>query len=130
MASLANTALLYNLGLEGFANDDNRTASGNNTQTGASPINGQLTRCLIAGATTNSFILKSVLTGDGWPLVFVVNDSPVALNIFPAVGDFNNGVLNQALSVPAGQSGIFVRVPNHIASQQSSTPGWRSVAIP
>ena len=46
-------------------------------------------------------------------------------NVFPAVGEQNNGVNNSALNIPAGQSGIFVRVPNNIG-----TAGWRSVAIP
>jgi hypothetical protein len=128
--SLANAALIYTLGLLGTPVDDNRTAAGNNTQAGAAAILSELTRVTISSAGNNSLILRSVLTGDASPLTFVVNDGNSSINVFPAVGDFMNGVANQALAIPAGQSGIFVRVPNHIASQLSSTPGWRSVAIP
>lgn len=127
--SLANNALLNALALDGIPVDDDRTAGGPagvTTQAGASALVSQLTRFTVGGANF-SCVMKSVLSGDASPLSFVVNDTATAINFFPAPGEFNNGTVNQVLSIPAGQSLIAVRVPNNLAGASS---GWRSAVIP
>jgi hypothetical protein len=127
--SLANNAVLNSLSLAGTVIDDNQTAggaSGATVQAGATSILGEGIRVLRGGAGT-SVILKSVLSGDAGPMVWVINDGPNSINAFPAAGEFNNGVVNQVLAVPAGQSAIFVRVPNNLAGSSS---GWRSSVVP
>jgi hypothetical protein len=127
--SLANSALLNSLSLAGTVLDDNQTAGGATgvtVQAGATSIVGEGNRVL-RGAAGTSVILKSVLSGDAGPLVWIVNDGPNSINAFPAAGEFNNGGANQVLAVPAGQGAIFVRVPNNLAGSSS---GWRSAVIP
>lgn len=125
--SLANQALLNSLGITNFwVTDDDIFLPNVTIQAGAHPIRGETVRVTQASAGS-SMLLKSVLSGDAAPLTFVINDSAVSINVFPAVGEQNNGVTNAVLAIPAGQSGIFVRVPNNLAGSSS---GWRSVAIP
>jgi hypothetical protein len=123
--SVANIALLYNLGLLQFPVYDNLTAGAAATQNGAPLLIGELCRCTSA-VGTGSFMLKSLLTEDGPPLVFVVNDSANTINVYPFVGEKINGGTNTALAIPAGQSGIFISVPN----AKGATLDWRSAVIP
>lgn len=127
--SLANDSLRNSLALQGWIIDDDQTAGGATgvtVQAGATPIVTEGIRITRGGAGT-SIIMKSVLSGDASPMTFVINDGPNSINAFPAVGEFNNGVVNQVLAVPASQSAIFIRVPNNIAGSSS---GWRSAVIP
>lgn len=122
--SLINTSLIYNLGLTNVAFVDNLVGAANNVQAGATPLTSEVNRVTKSGATTNSFILKSILTGDASTLTFVVNDSANTVNVFPFVGEKQNGVANAGLAIAAGASGIFSMVPNSL-----SGPEWRSAAI-
>lgn len=128
--SLANSALLNSLALQGTPLQDDETAGGPTgaatVQAGATAVIGEAVRILRASAGA-SVILKSVLGGDAAFLTWIINDSPNSINTFPAVGEFNNGVVNQVLAVPAGQSAIYVRVPNNLGGSSS---GWRSAVIP
>lgn len=127
--SLANQSLYNALSLAGTVLDDGATAggaAGSVVQAGATPVVGEGVR-ILRGAAGTSVILKSVLSGDAGPLTWIINDGPNSINSFPAPGEFNNGVVNQVLAIPAGQSAIFVRVPNNLAGSSS---GWRSAVIP
>jgi hypothetical protein len=127
--SLANSAVLNSLALQGWFFDDDQTAggpAGSTVQAGATAIIGEGTR-ITRGAAGTSVICKSVLSGDAAPMTFIINDGPNSINAFPAVGEFNNGVVNQVLAIPAGQSAVFIRVPNNLAGSSS---GWRSAVIP
>lgn len=127
--SLANNSLLNSLALAGTVLDDGATAGGAGgsvVQAGATAVLGEGVR-ILRGAAGTSVIMKGVLSGDAGPLTWIINDGPNSINAFPAVGEFNNGVVNQVLAVPAGQSAIFVRVPNNLAGASS---GWRSAVIP
>ena len=123
--SVANTALLYNLGLLAFPVTDDLTAGPASTQNGAPVLNGELCRCVSSGVN-GSFMLKSLLTQDAPPLVFVVNDSPNTIKVYPFTGENVGGSGNSPLSIPAGQSGIFISVPN----AKGGTQDWRSAVIP
>ena len=129
--SVANNALLYNLGLLGTpVNDDNLANSAAvNTQAAATPVIGELFRVSgtspTQGTVNSSCILKQISTGEASALTFVVNDASVNIRVFCAVGETLGGVLNSSIAVPAGQSAIFVRVPNSLG-----TADWRAAVIP
>lgn len=129
--SLANSALLNTLAIflsTPLQDDETAGGPGNvTTQAGATAIIGEAVRVTRGPTIGNSLVLKSVLSGDASPMTFVVNDGPNSINVYPAPGEFNNGTQNQVLAVPAGQSGIFIRVPNNLAGSSS---GWRSAVIP
>ncbi len=130
--STANDALLYNLGLTGFpVYDDVFIATAQITQALSVPVFGELTRVVSAPAN-GALILKSLLSNDAPPLVFVVNDSAQTIVVFCFKGENLNGSLNGSLSIPSGQSGIFVRVPPTAAKGGAGvgTTDWRSAAIP
>lgn len=131
--SVANNALLYNLGLLGTPVDDNQVAAAgitcastpNARQVGA-VIRSELTRFTRAtDPTNNAALLKSISTGEAAALTFVINDAPNPIQVFCASGEKLNGSTNGSLSIPAGQSGIFVRVPNNLGGAD-----WRASAIP
>lgn len=122
--SLINTSLFYNLAYTIVAFEDNLAGAANNVQAGATPLRCEVNRVTKSGATTNSFILKSILTGDASVLTWVINDSANTINVFPFVGDKQNGVANAGLAIAAGASGIFSLVPNALGG-----PDWRSAAI-
>jgi hypothetical protein len=127
--SLANSALLNSLALQGTPLQDCETAggaTGSTVQAGATAIIGTAIRVL-RGAAGTSLIQKSVLSGDAAPQVFVINDGPNSINVYPAPGEFNNGTANQVLACPAGQSQTWIRVPNNLAGSSS---GWRSCVVP
>src|SRR5260370_39535620 len=133
--SLANQSLLNSLALQGTPLQDCETAvgsPGSTTAPVATAILGEAVRVL-RSAAGGSLILKSVLAGEGSPLQFVINDSPNSINVFPfqnaagAQQDFMNGVAGAALAIPAGQSGLLVRVPNNLSGGSS---GFRGCVIP
>jgi len=123
--SLANQALLYNLALLGTTVDDDLIAFSGGTQSGAVPVRSEAAR-VIGGVLNSSLVLKSITSGEASQLTFVVNDGPNAIKVFCAPGETLNGGANGSLAIPAGQSGIFVRVPNAL----SAGGDWRAAAIP
>jgi hypothetical protein len=124
--SAANTALLYNLGLLAFPVTDDLSTTANNTQTAAPVLIGELCRVVTAVAN-GSFVLKQLLTLEAPPLVFVVNDSANTIKVFSFIGETLNGGANGALSIPTGQSGIFISVPGQ---KNAGVTDWRAAVIP
>lgn len=122
--SLINTSLVYNLAFTTVAFVDNMVGAANNAQAGATPLISEVNRVTKSTASLNSFILKSVLTGDASVLTWVINDSANTINVFPFVGEKQNGVANAGLAIAAGAAGVFVLVTNAL-----SGPEWRSAAI-
>lgn len=131
--STANDALLYNLGITGFpVFDDVLIGAANITQALALPVFGELARVISSPATNGSMILKSSLSNDAPPLAFVVNDSANTIRVFSFAGENLNGSLNGSLSIPSGQSGIFIKVPPATTKGGGGggTTDWRAAAIP
>lgn len=129
--SVANTALLYNLGLEGFLVSDDLVAGAAAARATALRLPSQLNRVVSAPAS-GSCVLPSIISGEAAWVIFVVNDSSQAIAVGAAPGETVNGVATTGnmgagvLSIPAGQSGIFVPVPNG----KGGTLDWRSAVIP
>jgi hypothetical protein len=129
--SVANTALLYNLGLEGFLVADDLTAGASGARATAPRLPSQLNRC-ISGPANGAFVLPSILSAEAAWLVFLINDSAQTIVVGAAPGETVNGVTTTGnlgagvLSIPAGQGGIFVPVPNG----KGGTLDWRSAVIP
>jgi hypothetical protein len=128
--SVANDSLLYNLALQGFPCTDDQSAM-NTTQVLGTPVIGDLFR-VIKSATNGSLMLKSSISNEASPLIFVVNDSPNTIVVFPFVGESQGGSTNASLSIPTGQSGVFVRVPPQVqrGGGGGGTGDWRSAVIP
>lgn len=122
--SLVNKSLLLNLSGTSVAFVDNLSGAANNAQAGATPVPSEVNRVTKSTSTLNSFILKSILTGDASGLTWVINDSANTINVFPFVGENQNGVANAGLAIAAGAAGVFSVVPNSLGG-----PDWRSAAI-
>ncbi len=127
--SVANTALLYNLGLLAFPVVDNLSSTVAAAQAGATALVGELHRVTKA-ASTGSFILKSLTSEEAPPLVFVVNDSAQTINVYPTVGETMNGGANTAFQITAGTSGIFIAISTAQLAKGASSVDWRAALIP
>jgi hypothetical protein len=132
--SVANDALLQSLGQNDFQVLDTQNAF-NTTQGTASKCPGNVTRFTTV-ASGGAAVLPSLLTNEAGPIAFVINDGANALSVYPFTGETRNGSANSALSVPAGQSAIFIKVSaSQIAKGGGIVPGslvndWRSAVIP
>lgn len=134
--SLANDALLVQLAQNGFPVFDDLAAP-NTTQQLATRCIGQANRFTTSTASaTASAILPSLLSLEASGLVFVINDSPNSIRVYPFAGETEQTVANQALTIPTGQSGIFIAVTAAKVSKGGGTvPGsfandWRTAVIP
>lgn len=118
---IANTSLIYNLGLIGTPIIDNVAVLSTTVPT---PVAGELIR-VVTSIASGLLVLKSILTGEAAALTFVVNDSPNSIIVKPFTGELQNGVANQGLTIPAANSGIFIRVPDNVLAGGD----WRSNVI-
>lgn len=98
------------------------------TQNTATRINSPLTHVL-KSVSTGSLILPSILNGEANELMWVVNDTGVTVNVYPAVGEKTNGGLNTAFAVTAGVAAVFVPILNSTLNYPS-TLDWRCALIP
>jgi hypothetical protein len=94
--------------------DDDKVASGTSgaagTQANATPIRSNFTRFTgAANAATNTAVLPPLLSGRGF-ISFVINDAPNPIQVFCAPGENLQGSANGSLSIPAGQSAVFIPV--------------------
>jgi hypothetical protein len=97
-------------------------------QSTATRINSPLSRVL-KSVSTGSLILPSILSGEANELLWVMNDSPNTINVYPASGEKTNGPLNTAFQITTGLTGVFVPVLNSV-NNYPSTLDWRSAVIP
>jgi hypothetical protein len=90
----------------------------------AQPVVGLQTRVKVSAAS-GSLVLGSLLSRET-PVQFhfVVNETAGAVLVYSALGETQNGVANASLSIPSGQSAIFVPVAN-----SAGTIDWRSSVI-
>jgi hypothetical protein len=129
--STTNDAMLYNLGVDAFPVVDNLAAMNANAQNTATPLLGAANR-VVTSVSNGSCILPSILSNaSSNALLFVVNDSPNTIKVYPAAGENQNGVANATLSVPTGQSAIFMKVPPATSKGGGGggTTDWRSAVI-
>jgi len=127
--STTNDAILYSMGIRHVAVTDNQSAL-NTAQGQGTPVIGSLfrvTNSVANGACT----LKSSLTNEAQAMVFVINDSPNTIKVFSSVGENQSGSANASLSIPTGQSGVFVRIPVQTSKGGGGggTLDWRSAVI-
>ena len=94
----------------------------------ATRLTNALTRCTKA-VSTGSFILPSIGTGEASENMWVVNDSAVTVNIYPATGEKTNGSANGAFAVTTGLTGVCVPVLNS-PNNYPTTLDWRCALIP
>jgi hypothetical protein len=88
-----------------------------------------LSRCTKA-ASTGSFILPSIGTGEANEPMILVNDSAVTVNIYPAANEKTNGNAQAtAFQVTTGLTGICIPVVNSVGNYPT-TLDWRCALIP
>lgn len=121
--SLANTALRFNIALLGTPIVEGVATGPAAAQATALPVVAEAVSVL-ASAANGSLIMKSIKSGEASTMVFVINDSPNSIQVFCASGENMNGVANAQLTIPTGQSGLFVMVPNKLGG-----PDWRANVI-
>jgi hypothetical protein len=95
-------------------------------QAGATRVNNVISR-VIRSIATGSLILPSILTGEANEPIYVVNDSPNSVNVYPAVGEKTNGNANTAVAVAAGAVGVFIPILS--STNNPTTLDWRTAVI-
>jgi hypothetical protein len=130
--SIVNDALLATLPNLGVFLYDDLAAKGTTAAT-AQILRGQANR-FISAVASGAAVLPSLAVIDAPPFMFVINDSTVALTVFPAGTETIMGV-NASQSVPAGQAAFLLAVyPMRLAKGGGQPPAsikndWRFTAI-
>ena len=125
--SLSNNAVMAAAASFRFISNDCHSGSGSGSQTKATPIKGNMVRFVVSAGGADSAILPTVGTGDGAPVVIVVNDSAGNLNVYPGVGEATNGTANAGTTIAAGKSAVFFRVGNGLSP--GTAGGWAGGVI-
>jgi hypothetical protein len=105
--TVANDALLLNLGLNGFPVVDNLLTAAT-TQNTATKCIGQVSR-FTKVAASGTAVLPSVNSLEASGIVFVINDGVSTLSVWPQ-GLETIGGSNAAVTIGTGTSGIFIAV--------------------
>ena len=122
--STVNDALRAQLAFQAPANEAWPNSGATSTQTAATPVNGRVVRVpgtAPTNGTANSSMILKPLADVGQTPIWVINDSAVTIQVYPAVGETQNGVANAALAIAAGRAGVFVA--------SLSAADWRSAVI-
>lgn len=123
--STTNEAVLKALRTTAVYREDVLVGGAISAQGTATKINARLTRCTKSVAS-GSFVLPSLLTEEATQQYYwVVNDTAGAIVVYCALGETMNGSSNANLSIPAGQSAIFVPVHETATGHND----WRSSVI-
>lgn len=107
--SAVNTSLMGHLARAGMFLTDNLSAGPAASQATAIPVISQNSRVLVSAAN-GSVQLPDQLTNVAPNMMFVLNDSPNAINVYPFAGQNMNGVANAALTIAAGGFAFFCRL--------------------
>jgi hypothetical protein len=130
---IGNLAVWYGLAAMGYTTNDGWDASNLNPSGIAQVIIGPATR-VVTSIASGKLMLKSIASGEAVEPMFVINDSPNTILVFPFTGEFQNGVANASLSIATGKSAVFFPVTNNLAQQwlpgATEFSDWRSAVIP
>jgi len=122
--STTNIGIYACEGNDGFPCHDAVIAQGA-TQGTSHRLKSQFTR-IVGGAANTGVVLPSILSGEATiGKYMVMNDGPNTIKVYPSIGENQGGAANAALSIPAGQSGVFFPVAN----SKGGTVDWRGGVI-
>lgn len=110
--------------------EDNLVALAGGAQNTSPRLKAEVSRFTKVATAADSCQLPSIgsMENQGQPRI-VINDTANAVAVFPAAGENINALgANTALSVPAGQSAIFV--PPVVGSTGATPTNWRGAVIP
>lgn len=113
--------------------DDDMVALVGGAQSSAPRLKSEGNRFTKVATAADSCQLPNILTGEAAGTArIVINDTANALAVFPSAGESINALaVNLALSVPAGQSGIFIPpAPATSGGATVTLPVWRAAVIP
>lgn len=124
--SATTNAVMYALGQDQYVVVRGQVAGPAGVRATATHVASQAIQC-ISAAANGAFVLPSILTNEDWEMCWIINDSANAIVVSPAPNETMNGVASTAnlatgiLSIPAGQTGIFVPV--------GTTGDWRGAVL-
>lgn len=130
MTAATDAVRAWTVQLETGYVDDNLTALAGGAQSSSPRLRAEVSRFTKVASAADSCQLPQIATGEhqGQCRV-VINDTANALAVFPAAGENINALgANTALSVPAGQSAIFI--PPAVGSTGAIPTTWRGAVIP
>lgn len=132
--SVANDAMLVFLGQNQFPVYDGLVGTVAAAQAGATRLTGTVNR-VTKSISTGSFILPQMTTGEADSAgVWVINDSPNTINVYPFVGETMQGTANAVFQITTGTSGFFLRVYGASIQKgggnQTPTNDWRPATNP
>ena len=82
------------------------TAGTTQTQAGATPLTGAINYVTTGNASDGVLLPSNYALGD---MVFIINSSGAALNVYPGTGGkINNGSANAAKALAANMSGLYI----------------------
>ena len=130
--STTNNAVIYSLGQDLYMGQSG--VAGPSGVRGTAPrLPSQFTRVTLSAVSNGAFVLPSILSGEDYQLTWVVNDSANAIVVSAAPGETLNGAASAAnlstgiLTIPAGQSGVFIPVSPETTF--ASTGDWRASVV-
>ncbi|SRR6266516_5795783 len=131
MASYCTDAFNFHKALDGGSAADLVPVGA--TQAAAAPIGNVEVVQIRQGVSNGGLILPSVLGLDASGIVYITNDGPNSINIYPAVGEVINALAaNAAIALVSGAVAVCVRIPRHLSTTHGrtavATAGW-SVGI-
>lgn len=112
--STTNYAVMQAMAYSPTPLTDNLAASSTTTQAGGTRMIGEMNRFVttapVAATANSSAVLPSVTSQEASPLLLCVNDTTVAMNLFPSPGETINGLAaNTAISVASGATAWCVK---------------------
>jgi hypothetical protein len=131
--STTNNAVLYSLGADSYMVGGGVAAGPSGVRGTAPRVPSQCSRVTLSAVANGAFVLPSILSGEDYQLMWVINDSANAIVVSAAPGETMNGVASTGnlsagiLTIPAGQSGVFVPVSQEVSF--SSTGDWRASVV-
>lgn len=113
--------------------NDNMVALAGGAQSSSPRLSAEASRFTKVATAADSCQLPNLGTQEAQGLArIVINDTANALAVFPAAGESINALgANTALSIPAGQCGIFFpSVPPYGGGATAIVTNWRAAVIP
>ncbi len=133
--SYTTDGFVYIKGLDGGTITDDVVPAGS-TQAGANPSGLNEVIRVTQGSSNQGIILPSVNYLDNSGIIYVVNDGPNTIKVYPAAGEQINALgANAAVSLATGTVGIFMPLkpatlaahPRHGAASGAQ---WASATLP
>lgn len=118
--------------LLGATLDDDMVALVGGAQSSSPRLRSEASRFTKVATAADSCQLPNLGTQEAGGMTrIVINDTANALAVFPSAGESINALAaNTALSIPAGQAGIFIPGAQPTGGATATLTNWRAAVIP